>query len=102
MPAQVGTRELLRGSVVDVDDAAGRVVETIDEFEQGCLATAGGPDEDDELTRLDDQRDVVNGGARLVTIVEQLGDVFEPDLGRGIRRAAKRLPLVPYGAPPLA
>jgi hypothetical protein len=99
--AQVWPFELLGRCPIDVDDAAARVVEAVDQFEQGRLTATGGTDEDDELTWLDRQRDVDNGGTRLVPIVKPLGDVVEPDFGRGARRAGKRQPLVLDGAPPL-
>jgi hypothetical protein len=100
--AQVWPFELLRGSAVDVDDSAGRVVEAVDQFEQGRLTAAGGTNEDNELARLDRQRDVDDGGTRLIPVVKSLADVVEPDLGRGVRRACKRLALVLDGAPPLS
>ena len=102
MTAQVWPFELLRRCPVDVDDAAARVVEAVDQFEQGRLTAAGGPNEDNELARLDGQRDVDDGGPRLVPVVKPLADVVEPDLGRGARRAGKCLPLLLDGAPPLA
>ena len=71
--AQVWPFELLGGGPVDVDDAAARVVEAVDQFEQGRLAAAGGTDEDDELARLDRQRDVDDGGTRLIPVVKPLG-----------------------------
>jgi hypothetical protein len=88
-----------RGAV-DVDDAATRIVEAVDQFEQGRLAAAGGTDENHELARLDRQRDVDDGGTRLSPVVKPLGDVLEPDLGRGVRRTDT--PLILDGAPPLA
>jgi hypothetical protein len=100
--AKVWSFQLLGGGTVDVDDAAAWVVEAIDQFEQGRLTAAGGTNEDDELARLDRQRDVDDGGTRLSPVVETLADVVEPDLGRGVRRAGKRLPLLLDGAPPLA
>jgi hypothetical protein len=99
--AQVWPFELLRGSAVDVDDSAGRVVEAVDQFEQGRLTAAGGTNEDNELARLDRQRDVDDGRTGLIAIVKPLRDVVEPDFGRGARRAGKRQPLVLDGAPPL-
>jgi hypothetical protein len=99
--AQVRPFELLRWGPVNVDDATARVVEAVDQFEQGRLAAAGGTDEDDELARLDRQRDVDDGGTRFSPVVELLGYVLEPDLGRGARRAGKSLPLLLDGAPPL-
>jgi hypothetical protein len=101
VPAQVWPFQLLGRGTVDVDDAAAWVVEAIDQFEQGRLTAAGGTDENDELARLDRQRDVNDGGTRLSPVVETLADVVEPDLGRGVRRARKRLPLLLDGAPPL-
>jgi hypothetical protein len=90
-----------RGTV-DVDDPATRVVEAVDQFEERRLAATGGTDEDNELTRLDRQRDVDNGGTRLVPLVEPLADLVEPDLGRCVRSASESLLLVLDGAPPLA
>jgi hypothetical protein len=87
---------------VDVDDAAARVVEAVDQFEQGRLTATGGTNEDNELARLDRQRDIDDGGSRLVPVVKPLADVVELDLGRGARRAGKCLPLLLDGAPPLA
>ena len=101
MTAQVWPLELLGRGAVNIDDAIARVVEAVDQFEERRLAAAGGTDEDDELTRLDRQRDVDNGGARLVPVVKPLGDVVEPDLGRCVRSAGESLPLVLDGAPPL-
>jgi hypothetical protein len=101
VPAQVGTFELLGRGTVNVDDTAARVVEAVDQFEQGRLAAARGPNEDDELARLDRQRDVDDGGSCLIPVVKPLTDVVEPDLGRGARRAGKRLSLLLDGAPPL-
>jgi hypothetical protein len=101
MTAQVWPFQLLGRGTVDVDDAAAWVVEAIDQFEQSRLAAAGGTNEDDELARLDRQRDVDDGGTRLSPVVETLADVVEPDLSRGVRRAGKRLPLLLDGAPPL-
>jgi hypothetical protein len=86
---------------VDVDDATARVVEAVYQFEQGRLTATGGTNEDNELARLDRQRDVDDGGSRLVPVVKPLADVVEPDLGRGARRAGKCLPLLLDGAPPL-
>jgi hypothetical protein len=86
---------------VDVDDAAAGVVEAVDQFEQGRLTATGGTNEDNELARLDRQRDVDDGGSRLVPVVKPLADVVEPDLGRGARRAGNCLLLLPDGAPPL-
>jgi hypothetical protein len=100
--AQVWSFQLLGRGTVDVDDAAARVVETVDQLEQSRLTAAGGTDKNDELARLDRQRDVDDGGTRLSPVVETLADVVEPDLGRGVRRAGKRLPLLLDGAPPLA
>jgi len=100
--AQVWPFELLRRGTVDVDDPAARVVEAVDQFEERRLAATGGTNEDDELTRLDRQRDVDNGGTRLFPIVKPLADVVEPDLGRCIRSAGESLRLVLDGAPPLA
>jgi hypothetical protein len=99
--AQIRPFELLRGSAVDVDDAAGRVVEAVDQFEQGRLTATGGTNEDNELARLDRQRDVDDGRTRLIPVVKPLGDVVEPDLGRGVWRTGESLPLVLDGAPPL-
>jgi hypothetical protein len=98
--AQVRPFELLGRCAVDVDDAATRVIEAVDQFEQGRLTAAGGSNEDDELARLDRQRDIDDGGPRLVPVVKPLADVVEPDLGRGARRAGKCLPLLLDGAPP--
>jgi hypothetical protein len=53
--AQVWPFELLRRCPVDVDDAAARVIEAVDQFEQGRLTAAGGTYEDDEFARLDRQ-----------------------------------------------
>jgi hypothetical protein len=100
--AQVWSLELLRRCPVDVDDAATRVVEAVDQLEQRRLTAAGGTDEDDELARLDRQRDVDDGGTYLLPVVKPLADVVKPDLGRGARRAGERLPLLLDGAPPLA
>jgi hypothetical protein len=100
--AQVRPFELLGGCPVDVNDTAARVVNAVDQFEQRRLAAAGGTDEDDELTRLDRQRDVDNGGTRLVPVVKPLGDVVKPDLGRCVWSADESLLLVLDGAPPLA
>jgi hypothetical protein len=100
--AQVWSFKLLRGSAIDVDDAAARVVEAVDQFEQSRLTATGGTDQNDELARLDRQRDVDDGGPRLVPIVKPLADAVEPDLGRGARRASKRLSLLLDGAPPFA
>jgi hypothetical protein len=100
--AQVWPFELLGRGTVDVDDAAARVVEAVDQFEQGRLTAAGGANEDNELARLDRQRDVDDGGTRLIPVVETLADVVELDLGRGVRRAGKPLPLLLDGAPPLS
>jgi hypothetical protein len=86
---------------VDVDDAAAGVVEAVDQFEQGRLTATGGTNEDNELARLDRQRDVDDGGSRLIPVVKPLADVVEPDLGRGARRAGKCLLLLLDGAPPL-
>jgi hypothetical protein len=86
---------------VDVDDAAARVVETVDQFEQGRLTAAGWTNEDNQLARLDRQRDVDDRGPRLFTAVKPLTDMVEPDLGRGARRAGEPLPLLLDGAPPL-
>jgi hypothetical protein len=102
MTAQVRPFELLGSGPVDVNDAAARVVEAIDQFEQGRLTAAGGTNEDNELARLDRQRDVDDGGTRLIPVVKSLADVVEPDLGRGVRRACKPLALVLDGAPPLS
>jgi hypothetical protein len=99
--AQVWSFELLGRGTVDVDDAAARVVEAVDQFEQSRLAAAGGTNEDDKLARLDRQRDVDDGGTRLIPAVKTLGDVIEPDLGRGVRRPGEFLPLLLDGAPPL-
>jgi hypothetical protein len=99
--AQIRPFELLRGSAVDVDDAAGRVVEAVDQFEKGRLTATGGTNEDNELARLDRQRDVDDGRTRLIPVVKPLGDVVEPDLGRGVWRTGESLPLVLDGAPPL-
>jgi hypothetical protein len=99
--AQVWPFELLGGGPVDVDDAAARVVEAVDQFEERRFAATGGADEDDELARLDRQRDVDDGGSRLVPVVKPLADVVEPDLGRGARRAGECLLLLLDGAPPL-
>ena len=101
MTAQVWPFEFLRRGTVDVDDAAARVIEAVDQFEQGRLTAAGGTNEDDELARLDRQRDVDDGGTRLSPVVETLADVVEPNLGRGVRRAGKPLPLLLDSAPPL-
>jgi hypothetical protein len=99
--AQVWPFEVLGRGTVDVDDAAARIVETIDQFEQGRFAAAGGANENNELARLDRQRDVDDSGTCLIPVVKTLADVVEPNLGRGVRRAGKRLPLVLDGAPPL-
>ena len=99
--AQVWPFELLGRSIVNVDDAVARIVEAVDQFEQGRLTAAGGTNEDNELARLDRQRDVDDGGTRLSPVVETLADVVEPDLGRGVRRTGESLPLVLDGAPPL-
>jgi hypothetical protein len=99
--AQVRSFELLGRCPIDIDDATARVVEAVDQFEQGRLTAAGGTNEDDELARLDRQRDVDDGRPRLVSIVKPLADVVEPDLGRGPRRASKCRLLVLDGAPPL-
>jgi hypothetical protein len=100
--AQVWPFELLGRCPIDVDDAAARIVEAVDQFEQGRLTATGGTNEDDELARLDGQRDIDDGGPRLIPVVESLADVVEPDLGRGARRAGKYLPLLLDGAPPYA
>ena len=100
--AQVWSFEFLGWGTVDVDNAAARIVEAVDQFEQGRLTAAGGTNEDNELARLDRQRDVDDGGTRLIPVVKSLADVVEPDLGRGVRRACKRLALVLDGAPPLS
>ena len=102
MAAQVWPFELLGRGTVDVDDAAARVIEAVDQFEQGRLTAAGGTNEDDELARLDRQRDVDDGGTRLSAVVKPLADVVEPDLGGGVRRDRDLLPLIPNDAPPLA
>ena len=99
--AQVWPFELLGRCPVDVDDAAARIVEAVDQLEQRRLTAAGGTDEDDELARLDRQRDVDDGGTCLISVVKPLADVVKPDLGCGARRAGKRLPLLLDGAPPL-
>jgi hypothetical protein len=99
--AQVWPFELLGRGTVDVDDPAARVVEAVDQFEECRLAATGGTDEDDELTRLDRQRDVDNGGTRLFPLVKPLADLVEPDLGRCIRSAGESLRLVLDDAPPL-
>jgi hypothetical protein len=99
--AQVWPFELLGRCPIDVDDAAARVVEAVDQFEQGRLAAAGRTDEDDELARLDGQRDIDDGGPCLIPVVEPLADLVEPDLGCGARRAGKCLPLLLDSAPPL-
>jgi hypothetical protein len=99
--AQVWSFELLGGCPVDVDDAAARVVKAVDQLEERRLAATGGTDEDDELARVDRQRDIDNGGTRLVPIVKPLADVVEPDLGGCIRSAGESLLLVLDGAPPL-
>jgi hypothetical protein len=99
--AQLWSFELLRRCPVDVDAAAARVVEAVDQLEERRLAATGGTDEDDKLTRLNRQRDVDDGRTRLVAIVKPLGNVVEPDLGRGARRAGESLLLVLDGAPPL-
>ena len=101
MTAQVWPFEVLGRGTVDVDDAAARIVEAVDQFEQGRLTAAGGTNEDNELARLDRQRDVDDGGPRLFPVVKPLADVVEPDLGRCVRSAGERLPLVLDGAPPL-
>ena len=101
MSAQVRTPKLLGRGTVNIDDAIARVVEAVDQFEERCLAAAGGTDEDDEFARLDRQRDVDDGGTCLVPIVKPLGDVVEPDLGRCVRSAGESLLLVLDGAPPL-
>lgn len=101
MTAQVRSFELLGRCPVDVDDAAARVVEAVDQFEQGRLTATRGTYEDNELARLDRQRDIDDSGPRLIPIVKSLADVVEPDLGRGARRASKCLPLLLDGAPPL-
>jgi len=102
MTAQVWPFELLGRGTVDVDDPAARVVEAVDQFEERRLSATGGTNEDDELTRLDRQRDVNNGGTRLFPLVKPLADLVEPDLGRCIRSAGESLRLVLDGAPPLA
>jgi len=99
--AQVWPFELLRRGTVDVDDPAARVVEAVDQFEECRLAATGGTNEDDELTRLDRQRDVNNGGTRLIPVVKPLADVVEPDLSRRARRTGERPSLLLDGAPPL-
>jgi hypothetical protein len=86
---------------VDVDDTTAGVVEAVDQLEQGRLTATGGTNEDNELARLDRQRDIDDGGSRLVPVVKPLADVVEPDLGRGARRAGECLPLLLDGAPPL-
>ena len=101
MTAQVWPFELLGRGTVDVDDAAARVVEAIDQFEERRLAATRGADENDKLTRLDRQRDIDNGGTALVPVVKPLGDVVEPDLGRCVRSAGESLLLVLDSAPPL-
>jgi hypothetical protein len=101
VPPQHRRREILRRRAVDIDDAARRVVEAVDQFEQGRLAAAGGTDEDDELARFDRQRDVDDGGTRLLSVVKPLADAIEPDLSGGLRRANERISLVLDGAPPL-
>ena len=92
---------MLGRRTVDVDDAVARVVEAVDQFQERRLAAAGGTDENDELTGLDCQRDIDNGGTCLVPIVKSLGDVVEPDLGRCVGNAGESLLLVLDGAPPL-
>jgi hypothetical protein len=99
--AQVWSFELLGRCPVDVDDAAGRVVEAVDQFEQRRLTAAGRTNEDNELARLDRQRDIDDGRTCLIPVVKPLADAVEPDLGRDARRASKRLPLLLDGAPPL-
>jgi hypothetical protein len=99
--AQVWPFQLLGRGTVDVDDAAARVVEAIDQLEQSRLTAAGGTDENDQLARLDRQRDVDDGGTRFLPAVKPLADAIEPDLSRGVRPAGKRLPLLLDGAPPL-
>jgi hypothetical protein len=99
--AQVWPLELLGRGAVNIDDAIARVVEAVDQFEERRLAAAGGTDEDDELARLDRQRDVDDGGTCLVPIVKPLGDVVEPDLCRCVGNAGESLLLVLDGAPPL-
>jgi hypothetical protein len=101
VPAQVWPFELLGRCPVDVDDAAARVVEAVDQFEQRRLTAARGTNEDNQFARLDRQRDVEDGGPRLIPVVKPLADVVEPDLGRGARRAGKCLGLLLDGAPPL-
>jgi hypothetical protein len=99
--AQVWPFELLGRCPIDVDDATARVVEAVDQFEQGRLAAAGRTNEDNKLARLDGQRDISDGRPRLIPVVKPLADVVEPDLGRGAGRAGKCLPLLLDGAPPL-
>jgi hypothetical protein len=99
--AQIWPFELLRRSPVDVDNAAARVVEAVDQFEQGRLAAAGRTNENNELARLDGQRDIDDGGPCLIPVVKPLADLVEPDLGCGARRAGKCLPLLLDSAPPL-
>src|SRR5215213_8228886 len=99
--AQVWPFELLGRCPVDVDDAAARIVEAVDQLEQRRLTAAGGTDEDDKLARLDRQGNVDDGGTCLLPVVKPLTDVVKPDLGRGARRAGKCLPLLLDGAPPL-
>jgi len=98
--AQVGPFELLGRGSVDIDDAAARIVDAVDQFEERRLAATGGTDEDNEFARLDRQRDLNNGGTRLLPVVKPLGDVIEPDLGRCVGSAGERLLLVLDGAPP--
>jgi hypothetical protein len=99
--AQVWPFELLRRCPVDVDDAAARVVEAVDQFEQRRLTATGGTNEDDELARLDRQRDVDDSGSCLIPVVKPLADVVEPDLSRRARRTGERPSLLLDGAPPL-
>ncbi len=101
MSAQVWPLELLGRGTVNIDDAIARVVEAVDQFQERRLAAAGGTDKDNELTRLDRQRDVDDGGARLFPVVKTLADAVEPDLGGGVRRASESISLVLDGAPPL-
>jgi len=98
--AQVGPFELLGRGSVDVDDAAARIVDAVDQFEERRLAATGGTDEDDEFARLDRQRDLNNGGTRLLPVVKPLGDLVKPDFGGCVGSAGERLLLVLDGAPP--
>jgi hypothetical protein len=49
---------------IHLDRAGGRSVEVADDREQRCLAGPGGAGEDDELPRLEFERDAVEGDDR--------------------------------------